>query len=141
MSQEMEPIDRDTLLSILRTRLPQPFRENETGEGSIRWTAGDSGEVIVDLDDRELSVSGYVDRSAVLGRPSVAVERLGAVGWASAPSWTTQRILAELVAAAAILRQASFRPCLRCGRRFVPDEMQDLQTCRECAQHDVDVVF
>lgn len=141
MNEELQPISQASLLSLIRERLPRPLEEREPADGQLRWTAGEPAAVVVDWNDKDLVVSGFRLEFDACGTPSVRSEELGRLSWQFAPAWTTQRILAELVAAASMLRQASFLNCTRCGRKEPPERMQDRETCRACGERDADVVF
>jgi hypothetical protein len=134
MSDELDPFGRDQLIAAVRQALPTPIEEAGASQGSLRLTAGEPGEVVVDLADDIVTV-------AVFRGENEPPRTLGVIHWRSLPALATRRVLAELTAAASVMRRSTFRACSRCGRVVPPEQMTDEHTCRSCAESDFDVMI
>lgn len=138
---ELDPVDRPQLLDILREMLPSPVKEETLPEETTRLIAGDPGDVVVDVSDREVIVAEYAvtmesDTARIL-KPL----HLGSLNWTELPAWTTRRILGELTAAATAGRREKFRECIRCHHEFPPEAMANQGICKACAAAEEGVVY
>jgi len=138
---ELDPLNRNQLVDILREMLPHPVNEESLPRDTNRFIGGDPREVVVDISPDRVVVSEFAVRQESDAAEVLEPLQLGILTWPQLPAWTTRRILEELTAAAATGRREKFQECVRCKKEVPPEAMFNETTCRECAAKDEGVVY
>ena len=129
----------EQLLAFIATQMPVPFTQEESN-GSIVFTGGAPGEVIVTLTETAVIVAEYAMRRQTSGAPVLRPRRVGTVKWRRLPESQLMTIVGELIRGARETRRARFRTCEVCGRSRPPEWMVDDLTCQSCANRPLDVI-
>lgn len=130
----------DEWLAFVSTHLPDPVAREESGDGTVCFTGGDPGEVVVTVSPTTIGVFEY---AITWNGPETAVAEprlIGQVKWRRARNNETIRAVAALIAAARESRRAKYRQCERCDAVLPPEWMHDDDVCRTCAGQQLDIV-
>lgn len=130
----------EELRAIILSALPAPIRE-ESESAELVFVAGEPGLVLVRLRDSSLDVElfgvrwdGQIPVQDSEPFASVSFDRLPKDGTAA------RECLADIIRAAILIRQASFRRCEICGKPNPPEWLHDGKTCQGCAERVLGVV-
>jgi hypothetical protein len=129
----------EQLLAFIATHMPAPFTQEEI-DGTMIFTGGSPGEVVVRLTDTDVSVEEYAVRWESAGRPVIRPRRVGLVKWRRLPENQLMTVVDELIKGAREIRRAKYLTCAFCGRTNPPELMVDQSTCVDCARHEMNVV-
>jgi hypothetical protein len=129
----------EQLLAFIATHMPTPFTQEEI-DGSMVFTGGSPGEVIVRLSDTTVVVEEYAVRWETPERPVLRPRRVGLVRWQRLPETQLMTIVDELIKGTRESRRAKYLTCAFCGRTKPPEWMKDEVTCQSCAEHEMNVV-
>jgi hypothetical protein len=129
----------EQLLAFISTHMPVPFTQEDVN-GSIVFTGGSPGEVVVQLTSTAVIVAEYAVRWETPDRPVLHPRRVGAVRWRRLPESQLMTVVGELIKGARETRLARFRSCIVCGRTRPPEWMANDLTCQSCANKPLDVV-
>ena len=120
-------------LAFFSAQLPRPIEQVEAEDGSLTFTAGDPGEVIVHLTPSVIRVGEFSVEWRGSDEPEVRARWLGRVYWRRIPPPLAIPVVERLIDAAREMRRSRFRTCEVCEKRFPPESMFDDTTCQECA--------
>ena len=126
------PAGWDDWLAFFASQLPYPVQREEHDDGSVTYTAGDPGEVIVRLTPRLIQVAAFTARQLEPAERRTMPRWLGRIYWRRMREGLAIGAVEALVHAAREGRRATFRRCEVCERRCAPERMLDAVTCREC---------
>src|SRR4051794_39156291 len=125
----------DEWLAFVSTHLPEPVTREEAGDGTVCFTGGEPGEVIVTVGATTIAVFEYAVRFDEGRRSAVIAPRLiGQVKWRRARNAETVRAVAALIAAAGESRRGRYRRCELCEQSLPPEWMHDAEVCQTCAE-------
>lgn len=127
-------------IAFFEARLPQPLDRVDGDDGSITYTSGQPGEVVVRLTRASIIVSEF---AVAWDSPDTLVpapRRLGSVRWRRLGSSRAIAVIEHLLTAAREARRARYQLCRSCDRSQPPEWMYDEATCQECADAHVEVV-
>ena len=126
------PARWDDWLAFFASQLPEPVHREDHEDGSITYTAGDPGEVIVRLTPRVIHVAEFTARQAEPVDRRPPPRWLGRVYWRRMRERLAIGAVEALVHAARQGRRATYRRCELCDRLCAPERMVDPVTCRAC---------
>ena len=129
----------EQLIAFLGSQLPQPVDQHDAGDGTIVFTAGEPGEVIVELSEQSVVVSEYAGAWGVDGFV-VKPHRVGLLKWRRLPETAVMNALTSLIKGAREMRLARYRACRLCGASTAPEWMLADQLCHRCTEPQSDVV-
>lgn len=127
------PARWDDWLAFFASRLPDPVAREEHDDGSLTFTAGDPGEVIVRLTARTIHVAEFTAGQLEPPGRRPPPRWLGRIYWRRMRESLAIGAVEALVRAARQGRRATYRRCEVCERRCAPERMADADTCRDCA--------
>jgi len=130
----------DEWIAFVSTHLPEPVSREEAADGTICFTGGDPGEVIVTVSPSTIAVLEYAVRWDTPYTPMVKPRLIGEVKWRRARNAETTRAVSALIAATRESRRAKFRRCEECERVLPPAWMHDDRICQTCAEQELGVV-
>jgi hypothetical protein len=132
---------RTSVCEALRRLLPDPVREEASGEGTT-LVAGDPGRISVCLTDEGLAVSVFGVRWDGPHTPVPDHRPLAEVAWADFRGNEAEAVVAAylLVQAATLVRRAAFRRCRYCGENTPPEWWHGEDACQGCAERHLVVV-
>ena len=128
-------------LAFFAAQLPDPVEQQQALDGSIYFTGGDPGEVIVRLTTSNITVWEYAARwegaHTLVPRPI----RIGSVRWPRVPAQQAVAAVQALLDAARQSRRGKYATCSYCERITPPEHMHDDETCMSCASKHLGVVY
>src|SRR5436190_11091453 len=134
MTGRMDPSEHyEQLLAFIATHMPAPFTQEEI-DGTMIFTGGSPGEVVVRLTNTAVIVEEYAVRWETASRPVLRPRRVGLVKWRRLPETQLMTIVDELIKGAREARRAKYLTCAFCGRTIPPELMADESTCVNCAE-------
>lgn len=128
-------------LAFLSAQLPQPVAQDPAADGSIYFTGGHPGEVIVRLTRSTITVWEYAVRWEGPHTPIVQPIRIGSLAWRHIAADSGFSAARALMHAALESRRSKFRVCVRCEKQTPPEWMHDDEICQSCAERHVGVVY
>jgi hypothetical protein len=134
-------LEWEGLLTSVAHELPQPVEQETARDGSVVLVGGHPGEVLVRLTGSAVSVAEYAVEWQGPHDPAVRPITLGVLRWRRMPEVPALAALQTLVRAARESRRAKYRTCVYCERITPPEALHDNQTCQECAQKHLGVVY
>jgi hypothetical protein len=140
MGETMDPSEHyEQLLAFIATHMPAPFTQEEV-DGTMIFTGGSPGEVVVRLTDTAVIVEEYAIRWETASRPVLRPRRVGVVKWRRLPETQLMTVVDELIKGTRDARRAKYLTCAFCGRTNPPELMADETTCVSCAEHEMNVI-
>jgi hypothetical protein len=136
MSQELEE-----WLAFFSAQLPDPVEQQQALDGSIYFTGGEPGEVMVRLSASTITVWEYAARwegpRTLVPRPV----RVGSIAWRRVPASQAVAAVQALVDGARQSRRGKYSICSYCERLTAPEHMHDEETCMSCAEKHLGIVY
>lgn len=128
-------------LAFVAARLPQPVAQDEAPDGSIYFTGGEPGEVIVRLTRTTIIVWEYAVDWETPQHSVVRPIRAGSIAWRLVANSHAFSAAHALIDAARESRLSKYLTCSRCGQRKPPEAMHDDDMCQSCAQRHLGIVY
>jgi hypothetical protein len=130
----------EQLIAFLTSHLEEPVEQQSGTDGSITFTSGVPGEVVVHLTENSVDVAEFAGAwetpHAFLVRP----RRIGLLKWRRLPENELFNALGHLIKGARDARRARYRTCRYCAASNPPEWMQTADVCTECAARQMDLV-
>jgi hypothetical protein len=123
----------EQLIAFLNTHLPAPIQQEELGDGSLVFTGGSPGEVVVRLTRTSVAVEQYAIRWETPYTPVVRPRRVGSINWRRLPESMVMNMVGQLIRGARDARLARYTTCQLCGESRPPEWMDNEDVCQQCA--------
>jgi hypothetical protein len=130
----------EQVVTFLRSRLPAPIEQHQTSDGSMLFTAGAPGEVVVHLTDTSVSVSEYAGEWDTPYSFAVRPRRVGTLKWRRLPDEPLFNALTQLIHGAREMRRGRYRTCRFCDSSNPPEWMDGDDICSGCAEQQTGMV-
>jgi hypothetical protein len=130
----------EQLIAFLGSRLPRPVEQSPEGDGSIVFTGGSPGEVVVQLTASNVVVAEYAGVWEAPDRFVVRPRRVGMIKWRRLSETAIMDALSALIAGARERRLARYRPCRICGTKYPPETLVGDDLCPWCEDQPPTVV-
>ena len=130
----------EQLIAFVSSHLPAPVELQPGGDGSIIFSGGTPGEVIVHLTESSIVVAEYAGEWESPDSFVVQPRRVGVLKWRRLPETELMNALAQLIKGAQEMRLARYVSCRVCGETNPPEWMHDADVCLTCAERQSDVV-
>jgi hypothetical protein len=130
----------EQLIAFLSATLPAPVEQQAASDGSVLFTSGSPGEVVVHLTDTSVIVAEYAGEWDSPYAFTVRPRRVGILKWRRLPEPALMNALAQLVAGARDARRARYRTCRYCDVSNPPEWMDTDEVCAGCAEQQMGVV-
>lgn len=130
----------DRLVAFLSTRLPAPIEQQQAADGTVLFTGGSPGEVVVHLTETSVIVAEYAGEWDTPYSFTVRPRRVGILKWRRLPDESLMAALDHLVKGARETRRARYRTCRYCDVVNPPEWMDSDEVCTGCADQQMGVV-
>ena len=130
----------EQLIAFISTHLPGPIEQQPGAEGSLIFTGGSPGEVIVHLTQVSVTIAEYSGAWETPSSFTVRPRRVGVLKWRRLPESELLSALGQLIKGAREARLARYRTCRFCGESSPPEWMDTDDVCVGCADRQMDVV-
>jgi hypothetical protein len=124
----------EQLIAFLGSQLPPPVDQQTEDDGSLLFTGGSPGEVIVHLTATKITVSEYAGTWEPSGRFTVTPRRVGTLLWQRLPETPLINALSALIKGARDVRHSRYRRCAFCGEKQPPELLFDDGVCAACSE-------
>jgi NADH pyrophosphatase NudC (nudix superfamily) len=139
--QDLTSITHETLLLEVRKQIPHPVKTESQLDGTIVLTGGKPGEVIVRINEDEISIAVFAIRWDGPHTRVVNPRELAKFNWRLLPASQTIEAVQGFISSAVQLRRAEYRQCEQCGETTPPEWMHDKRVCHSCAEHHLGVIY
>lgn len=137
----MNPAERfDQILSFLADRLPAPIEQQQAGDGTVLFTGGSPGEVVVHVTETSVIVAEYAGEWDTPHSFSLRPRRVGLLKWRRLTEATLFGALEQLINGARETRRARYRTCRYCDESNPPEWMDTEEICSGCSEQHTGVV-
>lgn len=139
----MTHLDYKSLINESSRLLPAPVRDDlHTIElfAEIVLIGGNPGEVIVQIDDGDVTISEYTVSWETPYTPVIKAEKVGSLNWEQVPATVLNEKLSELITKTIEIRRAKYRKCEKCRETKQPEWMHNQTVCQSCAEEHLGVV-
>jgi hypothetical protein len=130
----------EQVIAYVTAHLPAPIEQRSGADGSILFTAGTPGEVVVHLTRTSVIVSEYSGEWETPYSFSVRPRRIGAIKWRRLPETELLNALGHLIRGAREVRRARYRTCRFCAADNPPEWMDSDNVCAVCSARQMDLV-
>lgn len=130
----------EQVVTFLGTRLPAPIEQHQASDGSMLFTAGSPGEVVVHLTETSVIVAEYAGEWDTPYSFAVRPRRVGILKWRRLPEETLFNALTQLIHGAREMRRGRYRTCRYCDAANPPEWMETDEICSGCAEQQTGVV-
>lgn len=130
----------EQLIAFLSSHLPAPVEQQPGGDGSIIFTDGSPGDVVVHLRETSVVVAEYAGEWETPDSFVVKPRRVGVLRWTRLPETALMNALSQLIKGAREMRLARYRTCRFCGEATPPEWLHSDDVCQVCADQQLDVV-
>jgi len=130
----------EQLVAFLNTRLPAPVEQQHASDGTVLFTAGSPGEVVVHLTETSVIVAEYSGQWETPYSFSVRPRRVGILKWRRLPEEALLSALTQLIHGAREIRRARYRTCRYCDASNPPEWMDTEEVCSGCANQQTGVI-
>jgi len=130
----------DQLLSFLGTHLPAPIEQQHAADGTVLFTGGSPGEVVVHVTETSVIVAEYAGEWDTPYSFSVRPRRVGLVKWRRLTETALFGALEQLIRGARETRRARYRTCRYCDESNPPEWMHTEEICSGCSDQRTGVV-
>jgi hypothetical protein len=124
----------EQMIAFLGSQLPDPVDQQPEDDGSLIFTGGSPGEVVVHLTSSKVTVSEYAGTWESSARFTVKPRRVGTLLWSRLPETPLFNALSALIKGARDMRHSRYRPCAFCGEKQPPELLFDDGVCVACAE-------
>jgi hypothetical protein len=124
----------EQLIAFLGSQLPSPVEQQSEDDGSLIFTGGTPGEVVVHLTDSKVTVSEFAGVWQSPGHFAVKPRRVGTLLWQRLHETALINALSALIKGAREMRQSRYRPCASCGEKQPPELLFGDQVCPACSE-------
>ena len=128
----------EQLIAFIGATLPGPVERQTADDGTVLFTGGSPGEVVVRLTHTAVIVSEYAGAPA--GAFSRRPRRLGVLRWRRLPEPALMNALAQLIAGAREVRRARYRTCRFCELTHPPEWMHTEEVCLGCSTQQMNTI-
>ena len=139
--QDLTSITHETLLLEVRKQIPHPVKTESQLDGTIVLTGGKPGEVIVRINEDEISIAVFAIRWDGPHTRVVNPRELAKFNWRLLPASQTIEAVQGFISSAVQLRRAEYRQCELCGETKPPEWMHDKRVCHSCAEQHLGVIY
>jgi len=130
----------EQLIAYLSSHLPAPVDQQPAADGSILFTGGSPGDVVVLLTQTSVTVAEYSGDWETPYRFVVKPRRVGVLRWRRLPESALMGALAQLIKGAKEARLSRYRVCRICAEATPPEWMSNLDVCQTCSEHQTDAI-
>jgi hypothetical protein len=123
----------EQLIAFLNTHLPLPVQQEELNDGSLMFTGGSPGEVVVRLTKASIVIEQYAVRWETPYTPVMRPRRVGVVNWRRLPESTVMTVVDQLIRGAKQARLSRYVMCQLCGETKPPEWMENHDLCQHCS--------
>ena len=121
------------MIAFLGSQLPPPVEEDTLGDGSMCFTGGAPGEVVVLLTDSTVTVCEHAGAWESPDRFVPRPRRVGQINWRRLSETAVMNVLTALIKGARENRLARYRPCALCEAKTPPELLFADGVCHDCA--------
>jgi ribosomal protein L40E len=126
------------LQDLIRLLLPEPCSVEQGDDNSVTLTGGDPGEIIVRITATIVEILAFaVERDG----PHTPVRTGVPVATVSLGKSNLVAAVSAAIEKARTARVVTYRICVRCNQTNPSEWMHDDQTCQNCAERDLGVVY
>jgi hypothetical protein len=130
----------EQLIAFLSATLPAPVEQHAADDGSVLFTGGSPGEVVVHLTETSVIVAEYAGQWDTRYAFRVRPRRVGMLKWRRLPEPALMNALAQLIGGARDARRARYRICRFCDVTNPPEWMDTDEVCVGCTEQQQRVV-
>jgi hypothetical protein len=134
------PDQFEQLVEFLDATLPSPIERHAGDDGSLLFTRGSPGEVVVRLTHTSVIVSEYAGEWDTPYAFTVRPRRVGMLKWRRLSAPSLLNALSQLIAGAREARRGRYRRCCHCGASSPPEWMHTDEVCVGCAHQQMGVI-
>jgi hypothetical protein len=124
----------EQLIAFLGSQLPPPVEQQSEDDGSLVFTGGAPGEVVVHLTNSKVTVAEFAGVGQSTGHLTVKPRRVGTLLWQRLPETALINALTALIKGAREMRLARYRACTSCGQKNPPEMILSDGMCTACAE-------
>jgi hypothetical protein len=130
----------EQLIAFLSSNLHQPIDQRSCSDGSITFTSGAPGEVVVHLTHRSVMIAEFAGAWESPHSFAVRPRPIGVLKWRRLPETELFNALGHLIKGAREARRARYRTCRYCEAASPPEWMGADDVCLGCCTRQMDVV-
>ena len=130
----------EQLIAFLASHLPAPVEQQPGTDGSMIFTGGSPGEVVVHLTQTSVAVAEYAGDWETPYSFVVRPRRVGVLKWRRLPETDLLNALTHLIRGTREARRARYRMCRHCAVSNPPEWMDTEDVCAGCAARQMDLV-